>query len=593
MRRRRATAEAAGAASPWIQADLAGATIMGQVAVGEHIVQIHAEQGAVVNYAPPEERPAPRRASTPVRRLPRDFPDLLGRENEIRILHAALGSDAAVEILGAEGIGKTTLLRHTTHRIGDAPPDGVIYTVCGRQPVEDLLQFVFECLYDCDALFVPTPAQLAEYLQDARLLVALDDVELARDELGRLLDALPSCTFVGAAAERHLWGEGRSVALPGLDERAALALVERGLGRELKAAERPAAEHAARVLEGNPLGLLQVASLLASGQPPAAIAELIDPLALSALLAASASPKERQLLATVAALPAGPVAGEVIAAISQIPEAPALLQSLEAKHLVEAQSPSYRASGVAQRLVDPEQAESLRTGLLGTYAAWAERERDRNPGRVADEGEAIALLLDHNAEADPKGVLRLARAAGDAFALRGRWGRWQVTLERGLEAARRLGDQGGEAWALHQLGSRALCLGDLGAAGAYLSGALTLREQLGDLRGAALSRHTLRQLGGPPPTPVAGAPSGPSWPPLAQILVVVVAGAAGVGAGIALGGGQASTKTLTTPGPTINHTTTRTTTKPVTETATETVTTTVTTTVIPPPKTTTVTTSAG
>jgi hypothetical protein len=219
--------------------------------------------------------------------------------------------------------------------------------------------------------------------------------------------------------------------------------------------------------------------------------------------------------------------------------------------------------------------------LRETYAAWAERERDQNPERVADEGEAIALLLDHNAEADPKGVLRLARAAGDAFALRGRWGRWQVTLERGLEAARRLGDQASEAWALHQLGSRALCLGDLGAAGAYLSGALTLREQLGDPRGTALSRHNLGQLGGPPLTPLAGAPSGPGWPPLAQILVVVVAGAAGVGAGIALGAGQASTKTVTTTGPATAHTTIRTTTKPVTVTATKTVTTTVTTAVIP------------
>ena len=183
--------------------------------------------------------------------------------------------------------------------------------------------------------------------------MALDDVDLARDELGRLLDALPSCTFLGTATERHLWGEGRSVALPGLDERAALALIERGLGRELTAAERPAAEHAARALEGNPLGLLQVASLLASGQPPAAIADITGPPALTPLLAASVSPKERQLLATVAALPARPVAGEVIAATSQIPEAPALLESLEAKHLVEAESPSYRASGAAQRLVDP------------------------------------------------------------------------------------------------------------------------------------------------------------------------------------------------------------------------------------------------
>ena len=52
------------------------------------------------------------------------------------------------------------------------------------------------------------------------------------------------------------------------------------------------------------------------------------------------------------------------------------------------------------------------------------------------------------------------------------------------------------AWALHQQGSRALCLGDRVLAADALGQALELRERLGDAEGAATTRHNLAQLGG-------------------------------------------------------------------------------------------------
>ena len=48
----------------------------------------------------------------------------------------------------------------------------------------------------------------------------------------------------------------------------------------------------------------------------------------------------------------------------------------------------------------------------------------------------------------------------------------RVTLERCLAAAKAIGDRSAEAWALHELGSRALCLGDAGTARALLSQAV-------------------------------------------------------------------------------------------------------------------------
>jgi len=112
-----------------IHADLTDAVISGQVAIGEHIVQIHADHGAVVNYLAADERPTPRLRAMPVHRLPRDFPALLGRDEELATVEAALSSDSPVELCGEPGIGKTVLLRHFVRRpSGAAPRDGVIYT---------------------------------------------------------------------------------------------------------------------------------------------------------------------------------------------------------------------------------------------------------------------------------------------------------------------------------------------------------------------------------------------------------------------------------------------------------------------------------
>lgn len=58
----------------------------------------------------------------------------------------------------------------------------------------------------------------------------LDDVELERDDLERLMNTAPGCIFVLASPERRLWGEGRAVALGGLPQNDARALVERELG---------------------------------------------------------------------------------------------------------------------------------------------------------------------------------------------------------------------------------------------------------------------------------------------------------------------------------------------------------------------------
>ena len=88
-------------------------------------------------------------------------------------------------------------------------------------------------------------------------------------------------------------------------------------------------------------------------------------------------------------------------------------------------------------------------------------------------------------------VLHLGRLLEGPLVAGARWGAWAVTLERCLDAAKAIGNESAEAWALHELGSRAFCLDEAGTARALLSQAVKLRELLNDNAGAAASRRNL------------------------------------------------------------------------------------------------------
>ena len=87
-------------------------------------------------------------------------------------------------------------------------------------------------------------------------------------------------------------------------------------------------------------------------------------------------------------------------------------------------------------------------------------------------------------------MIALGRAIDGAFAWGRRWETWGAVLVTVLRAAREDADAGAEAWALHQLGTRAFCLGDVAGARAALEEALRLRERLHD-PAAAATRHNL------------------------------------------------------------------------------------------------------
>ncbi|MEA3340296.1 MAG: zinc ribbon domain-containing protein, partial [Chloroflexota bacterium] len=499
--------------------------VSGQVAIGNNIIQIGDVHGGVVNVAMPEEKPQIRPRPTPVSLIPRPFPGLLDREPEVDAATAALQSAlrqdtaAPVEFYGHAGMGKTSLLRHLAHRsAADAFPDGVVY-LSANQPSEDILQSIYDAFYKCDISFKPTEGQIRQSLQGRRALFILDDVELARDEVEALMNVAPTCTFLLGSPERRLWGEGRAMELDGLPPDDALTLVERELDRPLASAERAAARNLCAMLEGHPLRILQAtATAREKGLSLTEAARQIQtpsPAAtLTAQVLASLSEQGRILLAAMAALGDAPVHAQHLGEITGIPNVTPILQTLQQRGLAQAHSPRYNLTGdLAQTLQQTWDLDPWAERALAHFTTWAEGQQQA-PDRLLEEADALLQVLEQAVQTKRwENVLRLGRAVEGALAVGKRWGAWAQVLRWILQAAQALGEQAAQSWALHQLGSRALCLGDTSAARTALTKALRLREALGDKAGAAITKHNLKLLLAPPTPPKKKPPKKPPQPP--------------------------------------------------------------------------------
>jgi hypothetical protein len=475
--------------------------------------------GHVGTLVMPSDRQPPSLRPAPVRQLPRAFPALLDRTGELAEAMAAIKAASPVQFFGQPGLGKTVLVRNVAHHTVTAGfPDGAVCLPGHRVPLEDLLQAFYDLFYDRESSYKPTDAQVWLGLQEIRALVLVDDVDLPRDAVERLMDAAPGCTFLLTSTERLLWGEGKALGLKGLPVDAALALLEEELGRPLAAEEKQAAQSLHAALSGHPLRLKQAASMVReSGRPLTAIARELEVEAalpaetLGAQILASLSESEKQVLGALAAHGCASIEVDHVPALSQIDDPAPILEALERRRLVESHSPQYSLTGSLD--LDLERSLDLtpwRERAVGYFTGHAERGRETP---VPEQVEVDPILHLHAWAAETgrwRDVLDLGRAVDGALVLSGRWGAWATVLDRSLRAAQLLGDRAAEAWSLHQLGTRALCLEDSSTARTLLSRALALRESLGDVEGAEATRHNLSLL--PPPSPPDGPPSEP--PPI-------------------------------------------------------------------------------
>jgi hypothetical protein len=229
----------------------------------------------------------------------------------------------------------------------------------------------------------------------------------------------------------------------------------------------------------------------------------------------------RELLAALTLFDEATVGKERLRAIVARPDFDALLMAALRRGDVRAHSPRYTTGVTIGDALATSDLSRIGDRALAHFRSWAHANRDRPATLLTERAAILALLRWARRSGRDAEVIGLGRAVDHAFALERQFGSWHELLTLIHQAARASGDRGSEAWALHQLGTHAVCLGDLEAGTALLSEALELRRQLGDEQGQSYSTHNLSLA------------SRPRWftswivghPLLAVIAIVMVAGA--------------------------------------------------------------------
>jgi len=495
--------------STHIEAQVGNVSGGSQVAIGNYIVQIGRVEGGVVNILN-EAPPPPRLRPQPVLFRPKPFPNLLDRETERATLIQSLNSQQSVECSGEPGAGKTSLLRHLAHQsqLATLFSAGIIYFEVNQQSASDLLKSIFDAFYICDFPIKPNDTEMRHYLQSLNALVLLDDVEGSAKQVQSLMNVAPNCAFVAVTHERMLFGDAEEVTLKGLPIRDAVSLFQTELRRSLSAQEAKSAEAICESVSCLPLLVLRAAH--EARDKNRSLLEVVprDKLAvidqgLAAAEVESSSDNEKKVLAALAVFSGTSVAGEHVAAVAGVTNVQPVLDQLEQRGLAQAYEQHYKLAAD----VKPQQLGDLKHWFARAVVHlidWAEQNRNQQK-LIAASGAAILLLLKQAVDAQLwDEVRRLGHATEAALTLSGKWDMWATVLNYIKTAAQAQGDVAEQAWVLHQLGTRALGLGDRAAAEASLKDALGIRERLNDVNGAAVTRHNLNILLGPlPPKPEA------------------------------------------------------------------------------------------
>jgi hypothetical protein len=260
--------------------------------------------------------------------------------------------------------------------------------------------------------------------------------------------------------------------------------------------------------------------------------------------------RARLALTPLAAVPGVALEPDQLAALAGLgDDVRGVLEDLERRALVEREWDRVRATpaGVEAAAPTSEERRDWLGRVVAQFARTGAPGRDADPARRRGYAIAVLGLLARAREVGAaRETLELARVADAPLALGGNWGAWRASASAAADAARETGDEAAEAWALHQLGSHAVCLDDAASATAHLGDAARIRDALGDADGAALSRHNLAQL--------RSAPSGNGrWRTRsigAAGVVVVALLAAALAVGLGSGGDETGPQPPRPPGPT-------------------------------------------
>jgi hypothetical protein len=469
-----------------------------------HRLEIGSAHGAIL-YARQDEVPAPQ-ATVSVPDLPFSR-GLVGREDEIGFARYALENGTPAMFSGASGIGKSAMMlelavQHQSNRaLSERFPDGIVLIPSvGNRKSDDVLQIIFQSFYPTETPLKCIAAERDALLGDKRALILLDDVEMEDKEIVRLMRILPDSAFAFASNESRLEGIALQIDLVGLAPEKAIALFSREIGRRLNVEELMTIDMLCVALEGNPQQILMVAALVREN--PSHLLEIGSKSAqqeikqtIAALTLSSLTAHEKKVLAALGAGNGGTLSPDTISLLTAVPGIAPILESLCRRKLVENfGNRYYLPKTLKEYLSQIWDLSDWYEFEIRHFLTWVESHRLK-PARVQPEWETIFAMPDwQRAAGRSTEVVQLGRALDPSLALGGQWNLWDETLQKALQAAQEAEDRESEAWALHQLGTRAMCNGERLTARYLLAEALELRVSLQDHLGAAVTQHNLDML---------------------------------------------------------------------------------------------------
>ena len=221
-------------------------------------------------------------ALTQVAQLPADIPDFTGRVEHLQKLRDLLadpgrpdspGAVVVAAVIGAGGLGKTTLAVHAAHLLRGQFPDGQLYANlhgASAQPVpagDVLARFLRDLGMDPERIPVgeeERAAQFRTWVTDRKVLIVLDDAKDAA-HVRPLLPGSASCAVMVTTRSRmpDLAGS-RFVDLDVLDAAEAWDMFAGIIGRERADAEPEATEQVLTACAGLPLAIRIAGARLAA-----------------------------------------------------------------------------------------------------------------------------------------------------------------------------------------------------------------------------------------------------------------------------------------------------------------------------------------
>lgn len=494
--------------------------VEGDIIIGDNNFKVNNNYGTVIF----KEAPARVKARDVVPQAPRAPRGFVDRSDEVSQLTRLIAAREAVTVSGPDGAGKSTLFKHAARSDAARSMPGGVLIIEGVDErgevlgLEDVTQRMFDALFESEPPLKVNITTARTYLSNTQPLVILDGLNLPAAAISKVVDLFPNGALLIEATRAPSGDATETMKLGPLPRSEAVTLLAARLALTLDQVNRSTLDAICNLLSDMPLAIVTAANAIhendlsldsalatiASAQPQSSDALKSGIERAWALAASTLSDNERQLMAVAAHSPALSVDVDWIKSMMDgadwVDDA---LERAQAMGMLTANSPRLRLHAGFRNLARPGIDETVIKERLMAYLLDALGTQSLDWDFCADElGNIMSMIEWAAAQRRWHDLIALVRAIDPYLTLHGLWGNWRGALDRVLQAAQALGDRVNEGWALHQLGTHAIGVGQTSQAADFLRRALDVRRALSDDVGMAYTQHNLNLLVPPaPPEP--------------------------------------------------------------------------------------------